>query len=173
VAQLKAEPYKKGQVELEETKKKAGEEAISQDDYKEIESLTKYLSGVDVKKYGKIFPVDFEKDDDSNHHIDWITAATNMRAWNYHIEPSKHSTVRMTAGRIIPAIATTTAAITGFVQLEVFKYIMKAKFEAHRYVRLPLSLSFSLSLHLRLTCSLFRCCPQPSHHRSGCEQLRV
>ena len=26
------------------------------------------------------FPVEFEKDDDSNHHIDFIAAAANLRA---------------------------------------------------------------------------------------------
>ncbi len=138
VSKLKAEPYKKGNVQLEE-KKKTGEEQISQDDYVEIDKLSKYLSGVDVQKYGKIVPVDFEKDDDSNHHIDWITAATNMRSWNYSIEKSEKHNVRLTAGRIIPAIATTTAAITGFVQLEVFKYVLGLKFDTHRQVTIDLA----------------------------------
>jgi len=125
VSKMTAAPYKKGAVNWEEGKKKASEEMIvSDEDSKEIEHLTKHLSAVDVKKFGKLFPADFEKDDDTNHHIAWITAATNMRSWNYSIEPSKNSSVRMTAGRIIPAIATTTATITGFVQLEVFKYLL-------------------------------------------------
>jgi len=135
---LKPEAYKKGAVNLDEKKKPAGEEQISQEASQEIDTLTKHLSAVDVKKFKKLVPVDFEKDDDTNHHIDWITAATNMRSNNYHIEESKTSSVRMTAGRIIPAIATTTACITGFVQLEVFKYLLGAKFDNYRGAEIDL-----------------------------------
>ena len=31
---------------------------------------------------------DFEKDDDANFHIDFLTAATNLRAINYNIKQS-------------------------------------------------------------------------------------
>jgi len=71
-----------------------------------------------------MLPVDFEKDDDLNHHIDWIMAATNMRSFNYSIAPSQRNYCRVTAGRIIPAIATTTASITGFVGVEILKYVL-------------------------------------------------
>lgn len=30
--------------------------------------------------------IDFEKDDDTNHHVDFVTAASNLRANNYNIE---------------------------------------------------------------------------------------
>lgn len=127
----------KKQIKLEEEKKE--ESMLSDDDYKEIMSLTKELSSFDVKKYKGLKPVDFEKDDDKNHHIDWITAATNMRSWNYFIEPSTRATCRMTAGRIIPAIATTTATITGYIQLEVFKHIMNIPLPDHRGCTLDLA----------------------------------
>ena len=32
--------------------------------------------------------VDFEKDDDSNFHMDFIVAASNLRAENYGISPA-------------------------------------------------------------------------------------
>lgn len=43
--------------------------------------------------------------DDLNFHIDFLTAATNMRSWNYDIKESARHTVKVTAGRIIPALA--------------------------------------------------------------------
>ncbi|KAJ3601889.1 hypothetical protein NHX12_029651 [Muraenolepis orangiensis] len=36
----------------------------------------------------RMHPVDFEKDDDSNFHMDYIVAASNLRAENYNIPPA-------------------------------------------------------------------------------------
>uniref|UniRef100_A0A8C9NKQ2 E1 ubiquitin-activating enzyme n=1 Tax=Serinus canaria TaxID=9135 RepID=A0A8C9NKQ2_SERCA len=60
---------------------------------------------------------------DDDVHIDFITAASNLRAENYGISPANWLTSKRIAGRIVPAIITTTAAVAGLACLEVYKLV--------------------------------------------------
>jgi ubiquitin-activating enzyme E1 len=56
-------------------------------------------------------PVQFDKDIDG--HMRVIAAVSNLRARNYRIPEADLHTSRGIAGKITPAIATTTALVTG------------------------------------------------------------
>lgn len=72
----------------------------------------------------KLTAQEFEKDDPTNWHVSFITAASNLRAINYSIPTASYQETKGIAGRIIPAIATTTSVVSGLIVLEMFKYML-------------------------------------------------
>jgi len=83
---------------------------------------------------------EFEKDDDSNFHMDFISSFGNLRARNYSIDEVDKFAAKLKAGRIIPAIATTTAMATGFVCLELYKQLLSLPLDKRRNVFANLAL---------------------------------
>jgi len=67
--------------------------------------------------------IEFEKDNDENFHIDFVVAASNMRNVNYGIELASRYETKGIAGKIIPAIATTTSVVAGLSILELYKLV--------------------------------------------------
>lgn len=85
-----------------------------------MQNFLKRKSGLEASKISKL---EFEKDNDANGHIDWIHATSNLRASMYSIEQADKLYVKKIAGKIVPAIATTTSCIAGFVSVELVKLI--------------------------------------------------
>eukprot|EP01124_Arcella_intermedia_P025721 TRINITY_DN4661_c0_g1_i1.p1 TRINITY_DN4661_c0_g1~~TRINITY_DN4661_c0_g1_i1.p1 ORF type:complete len:618 (+),score=145.04 TRINITY_DN4661_c0_g1_i1:245-1855(+) len=74
--------------------------------------------------------LEWEKDDDL--HLDFVTAASNLRCSIFHLPLSSRFDVKSEAGNVIPAIATTNAIIAGLMVLEAYKILNKQK-DRHRY----------------------------------------
>uniref|UniRef100_A0A8C4MR66 E1 ubiquitin-activating enzyme n=1 Tax=Equus asinus asinus TaxID=83772 RepID=A0A8C4MR66_EQUAS len=123
-------------VQTDETARKPDHVPISSEDERNaIFQLEKAISSNEATTM-----LSFEKDDDSNGHIDFITAASNLRAKMYSIEPADRFKTKRIAGKIIPAIATSTAAVSGLVALEMIKVAGGYPFEAYKNCFLNLAI---------------------------------
>jgi len=133
---IKVSEFKPKKQHIKESDKDTREEKAEDDDVR-IAQLTQLLSSkhffhleilknciaAQISEKAKINTIEFEKDDDSNFHIDFIAAVANLRARNYGIEEVTRHKVKMIAGKIIPAIATATAMIVGAVGFEMYKFV--------------------------------------------------
>uniref|UniRef100_A0A8C4TLA9 E1 ubiquitin-activating enzyme n=1 Tax=Erpetoichthys calabaricus TaxID=27687 RepID=A0A8C4TLA9_ERPCA len=106
---------------------------FSEEEREAINLLERAISNNIVsKEHLQTTPILFEKDDDSNGHIDFITAASNLRARMYSIESADRFRTKRIAGKIIPAIATATAAVSGLVAVELLKIVAGYGFDSFR-----------------------------------------
>jgi ubiquitin-activating enzyme E1 len=85
---------------------------------------------------------EFEKDDDSNGHVAFITAASNLRAICYGIPPVDAMETRRVAGRIVPAMITTTAFVSALSGIELLKLVQGFPLNRYRNAFINLALPF-------------------------------
>jgi len=85
---------------------------------------------------------DFEKDDESNGHVAFVTAASNLRAMAYGIPPADAMETRRVAGRIVPAMITTTGLVSALSCLELVKLLKGLPLGMYRNAFVNLALPF-------------------------------
>jgi len=104
------------------------DEAKGDDFESECASMLKTIPPTSVTS---LTPIEFDKDIDE--HMLFITACSNLRALNYSIPTEDTHRSRAIAGRIIPAIATTTALVTGLICLELYKLVSEEEKKVDDY----------------------------------------
>ena len=72
-------------------------------------------------------------------------SASNLRATNYSIEPVDFYTTKGIAGRIIPAVATTTSIVSGLITIEFIKYLCCNDLESFKSTFINLALNTFVS----------------------------
>lgn len=91
---------------------------------------------------------DFDKDTINLSHVEFLTILTNIRNRIYSIETIDEFTVKGIAGKIIPALCTTTSVISGFVMIEFLRYCLnynKIDNYSNNYINLSLNLFINSS----------------------------
>uniref|UniRef100_A0A3B3DIT5 Ubiquitin-like modifier-activating enzyme 6 n=1 Tax=Oryzias melastigma TaxID=30732 RepID=A0A3B3DIT5_ORYME len=123
-------------IETDETAKKPDQIKMplsSEEEREAIAQLEQAISADGVTPEAlRMSHLQFEKDNDSNGHIDFVTSASSLRARMYSIEPADRLKTKRIAGKIIPAIATATAAVSGLVALELIKVVGGYGFESFK-----------------------------------------
>uniref|UniRef100_A0A8C6L3Q1 Ubiquitin-like modifier-activating enzyme 6 n=1 Tax=Nothobranchius furzeri TaxID=105023 RepID=A0A8C6L3Q1_NOTFU len=114
-------------IETDESAKKPDQLKMPLSSEEEREAITQLEQAITSNKTTPdglhMSSLQFEKDDDNNGHIDFVTSASSLRARMYSIEPADRLKTKRIAGKIIPAIATATAAVAGMVALELIKVV--------------------------------------------------
>ncbi len=94
----KFEPKQGVKVKLNESDENVDDDELEDQDEARSEKLIDLLK----EKYSELkntqlMPAEFEKDDDENFHMDFITACSNLRALNYDIKPAdRHNVMFLT-----------------------------------------------------------------------------
>ena len=94
-----------------------------------------------IEKLDLANSIEFEKDNDENNHINFILSFSNLRANNYNIENTDFLKVKEIAGNIIPAIASTTASITGLACLQIYTLLNSKNLKSFRSAAFNLATS--------------------------------
>ena len=76
-----------------------------------------------LKNFPNINLIEFDKDNSDLYHIEWINECANLRNIQYKIEETSLNQTRLIAGKIIPAMISTTSLIAGFQIMEFIKLV--------------------------------------------------
>lgn len=96
----------------------------------------------DAEVGSELAPIEFEKDDESNDHVAFVNAASNLRAISYGIPPVDAMETRRVAGNIVPAMITTTAFVSALSCIELIKLAGSLPLVRHRNAFVNLALPF-------------------------------
>jgi ubiquitin-activating enzyme E1 len=108
------------QIEIKPKKMKTYEnKSYYESKIKEIKKIIeKYLSEKHCKINFK--PIQYEKDTNDINQINYISYTSNLRAKNYNINNLDKMKIKIIAGKIMPALITSTSSVAGLLALQLY-----------------------------------------------------
>lgn len=129
---IKVDHFQPKNIAIKSEGEQTAEPVRAEEDEEVVQLLLRELASRELHQVGTWNLAEFEKDDPTNFHIEQVGSVSNLRARNYRIEEVDNFQVKLIAGKIIPAIATTTAMVVGAVGVEIIKNILKLNHSLHK-----------------------------------------
>lgn len=117
ISDYKSENYKGKTIIVDESKDTVVDETIMNSSIT-IDTISKKLEGITLNT---VATIEYDKDDDIM--LNGMAQISNMRADIYNIDKVDILDIKLISGKIIPALSTTTTVISGFVMIELLKYV--------------------------------------------------
>ena len=119
-------------LEIKPPKKKGFEnKSYYENKIKEIkEIIAKYLS--ENKNNINYKPIKYEKDTIDINQINYIYYISNLRAKNYNIDNLDKIKIKIIAGKILPALITSTSAVAGLLALQLYVICQNSNIKTFR-----------------------------------------
>jgi len=98
----------------------------------QLNQLTTGCRAKELKELAASQEIGLQWDKDEELHLDFVTAASNLRSAQFNITTQSKFTVKSEAGNIIPAIATTNAIVAGLIVSEAVKIVAGRPEKCHQ-----------------------------------------
>ena len=89
-----------------------------------------------------LMPEYFDKDNEKDHHLQFVHSFSILRANNYNIENYKIYQTKIISGKIIPALSSTTSSIVGYACLQLCSMILNSETKYFRCANINLANNF-------------------------------
>ena len=86
-----------------------------------VHLFARVVKQIEIERAAQIGCLSFDKDDELA--MDFVTAATNIRAYNFAIDPETPFKIKEMAGKIVPAISSSNAMVANLQVMEAIKLL--------------------------------------------------